>query len=145
MSDEPESIPQEGTRMIKTTRPKIIVLVALMALTVAACGGGSGDTTTSAGSAGGDAVHGLEIYRSTCIACHGEGGVGVEGLGKPWVGSEFIISSTDAELLAFIQVGRPSDHPDNTTGVAMPPRGGNSSLTDADLMDVIAYVRTLNP
>ena len=131
--------------MRRRNRRTIFLLLAALSLAAAACGGGSGDTTTSAGNAGGDAVHGLEIYRTSCIACHGEGGVGIEGLGKPWIGSEFIISSTDAELLAFIQVGRPSDDPDNTTGVAMPPRGGNSSLTDADLMDVIAYMRTLNP
>lgn len=30
-----------------------------------------------------------------------------------------------------------------TTGVVMPPLGGNPALTDADLIDVIAYVRTL--
>jgi mono/diheme cytochrome c family protein len=131
--------------MRRRNRQTITPIVAALAFAVAACGGGSGDTTTSAGTAGSDAVRGLEIYRTSCIACHGEAGLGVEGLGKPWVGSDFIISSTDAELLAFIQEGRPSDDPDNTTGVAMPPRGGNSSLTDSDLMDVIAYMRTLNP
>ena len=131
--------------MRRRNRQTFNLLLAALAVAGAACGGGSGETTTSARTAGGDAVHGLEVYRTMCIACHGEGGMGIEGLGKPWVGSEFIISSTDAELLAFIIEGRPSDDPDNTTGVAMPPRGGNSSLTDADLMDVIAYMRTLNP
>jgi disulfide bond formation protein DsbB len=123
---------------------KIIVLTAALALAVVACGGGDGaeDTTTVAG--GGDPLHGLELYRGTCIVCHGEGGVGIEGLGKPWVGSDFINSRTDTEMLAFLQVGRPADHPDNTTGVAMLPRGGNPNLTDSDLLDLIAYMRTLN-
>lgn len=31
----------------------------------------------------------------------------------------------------------------NTTGVAMPPKCGNPSLTDQDLADVVAYLRTL--
>jgi disulfide bond formation protein DsbB len=78
-----------------------------------------------------------------CIACHGPGGVGVEGLGKPFTTSEFVRSQTDAELLAFVKVGRPIGHPDNTTGVDMPPKGGNPALTDEDLLDIIAYIRTL--
>ncbi len=126
-------------------RKTIIVLIAALALAVAACGGGGGDETTTTGaSAAGDPVHGLELYRGTCIVCHGEGGIGIEGLGKPWVGSDFINARTDAEMLAFLIEGRPADHPDNTTGIAMLPRGGNPNLTDDDLMDLIAYMRTLN-
>lgn len=126
-------------------RKTVIVFVAALALAAAACGGGGGaETTTTPGSAAGDPVRGLELYRGTCIVCHGEGGIGIEGLGKPWVGSDFIDSLTDAEMLAFLIEGRPADHPDNTTGIAMLPRGGNSSLTDDDLMDLIAYMRTLS-
>lgn len=103
------------------------------------------DTTiaTSPGE-GGDGVNGEALYNAGCIACHGPNGEGIEGLGKPWAGSEFINGSSDEELLAFLQVGRPVDDPANTTGIAMLPRGGNPALTDADLMDLIAYMRVLN-
>ena len=67
-----------------------------------------------------------------------------KGLGKPFTTSDFVTSKSDAELLAFIKVGRPVGDPDNTTGIDMPPKGGNPALTDAQLMDVIAYIRTLH-
>lgn len=122
----------------------MIVMVMVLGIIVTACGGGGDAGTTATTGFGGDAVRGLERYRGTCMACHGEGGIGIEGLGKPWVGSDFINSRTDQEMYDFLLVGRPADHPDNTTGVAMLPKGGNPSLTDQDLYDLIAYMRTLN-
>ena len=68
----------------------------------------------------------------------------MEGLGKPWVDSAFIDGLNDDEMLQFLIEGRTSDHPENTTGIAMMPRGGNMNLTDADLLDVIVYMRSLN-
>ena len=127
-------------------RRTAIGLIAVLALVLAACSEATseGATATTVGEgveAGfGDAANGESLYNGSCIACHGAEGVGVEGLGKPWVGSEFINSSTDDELVA-----RPADDPANTTGIAMMPRGGNPSLTDQDLRDLVAYMRTLNP
>jgi len=46
-------------------------------------------------------------------------------------------------LILFIAVGRSTTDPDNVTGIAMPPKGGNSSLTDQDLADIVDYLRTL--
>jgi disulfide bond formation protein DsbB len=57
--------------------------------------------------------------------------------------SDFVATRTDAELVAFIKSGRSVDDPLNTTGVAMPPKGGNPALTDADLADIVAYIRSL--
>ena len=57
--------------------------------------------------------------------------------------SEFITSQSDAELVAFIKAGRLPADPLNTTGIAMPPSGGNPSLTDDDLANIVAYIRTL--
>ena len=123
--------------MRKTAAALIVLILALVA-----CGDDGATVTTIDGA--GDPVRGLELYETSCMACHGVGGLGVEGLGMPWVGSDFINTNSDAELLAFLQVGRAADDPLNTTGVAMLPRGGNPTLTDADLMDLIAYMRTLN-
>ena len=127
---------------------KSLALLIALVLALSACGGGeeSSDTTAASGStlAAGDPVAGEELYAGTCMVCHGQAGECVEGHGKPWVGSEFINARTDAEMLAFLIEGRPADHPDNTTGIAMMPRGGNPSLTDEDLRDLVAYMRTLN-
>jgi disulfide bond formation protein DsbB len=46
-------------------------------------------------------------------------------------------------LILFVTKGRDPSDPLSTTGVQMPPRGGNPALTDQDLADIVAYVRTL--
>lgn len=87
---------------------------------------------------------GESIFQASCAACHGFNARGISGLGLTMVGSEFINGLTDDELHDFLLVGRPMTDPANSTGVAMPARGGNPSLTDEDLYNVIAYIRSLN-
>jgi len=87
---------------------------------------------------------GQRIYSSLCFACHGQGGIGVTGLGKPLVNSEFVDSLADDELVQFLIVGRQPTDPLNTTGQLMPARGGNPALTDEDLYHTVAYIRSLN-
>jgi len=96
------------------------------------------------GSLHGDPEAGKAQFDTVCIACHGPGGVGIEGLGKPFTTSEFLLTVSDKELLTFIKTGRPISDPANTTGVDMPPKGGNPALTDEQLTDIIAYIRTLH-
>jgi disulfide bond formation protein DsbB len=33
--------------------------------------------------------------------------------------------------------------PLNTTGIAMPPKGGNPALTDGQIVDIVAYLRSI--
>lgn len=99
--------------------------------------------------AGGDAelaefiAHGTTLFASTCAACHGKDAKGMQGLGKDLVNSEFCKKLDDDGLLAFVKRGRDPSDPLNTTKVGMPPKGGNPALSDDDLLDVIAYVRSL--
>jgi len=128
------------------------------ALAIAGCGGGSVPADGGAGAAGpaptaaddnaaavvaADAAAGGELFAASCAACHGPQGEGVSGLGKDMTASEFIAAQSDAELLAFIKVGRGTDDPLNTTGVAMPPKGGNPAITDAQLADIVAFIRSI--
>lgn len=92
----------------------------------------------------GDAAKGKELFATTCAACHGPEGKGVQGLGKDMTTSTFIAEKNDADLLAFVKVGRAPTDPLNTTGVLMPPKGGNPALTDEQLMDIIAFVREIH-
>jgi disulfide bond formation protein DsbB len=92
----------------------------------------------------GDAAKGKEMFATTCAACHGPEGKGVPGLGKDMTTSTFIAEKTDGELLEFVKVGRAPTDPLNTTGVLMPPRGGNPALTDEQLLDIIAFVREIH-
>lgn len=87
---------------------------------------------------------GEQVFQTTCSACHGFNAKGIPGLGKDLVDSPFVDSQSDDQLLAFIIKGRPVGDPANTTGVAMPPRGGNASLTDDKLMDVVQYIRSIH-
>jgi len=104
---------------------------------------GGGATTTMAPGGDDPVARGKKIFRGTCVACHASDAKGLPGLGKNLHDNEFVQSTTDDELVAFIETGRPADDPQNTTGVAMPPKGGNPALTESDLRDVVAFLRTL--
>jgi disulfide bond formation protein DsbB len=130
----------------------IFLFAALIILPIVLLGCGGGDDSEPADTTAGDAVSGAssgdsaggeELFQLTCSPCHGPEGKGIEGLGKDFTTSEFVKGSSNSELLAFVKEGRPFDHPDNTTGVEMPPSGGNPNLTDGQLTDIIAFVRTL--
>ncbi len=121
-----------------------IFLLGLAVLLVAACGGGGGAAAQPTPAPAGDAAIGQEVFATTCAACHGPKGEGVQGLGKDMTVSQFIADQTDAQLLEFIKKGRDTSDPLNTTGVAMPPKGGNPALTDEQLVDIIAYIRSIH-
>ena len=87
---------------------------------------------------------GENSFQTTCAACHSFNGMGIPGLGKPLVRSQFVNSQTDDQLLSFLQVGRAVTDPLNTTGVLMPARGGNPNFTDDKLVEIITYIRSLN-
>jgi disulfide bond formation protein DsbB len=126
------------TRNPSTRRPFPIALSLLAAASLAACGGGGRSTATPEQIAAGE-----KVFMSTCATCHGKDANGLPKLGKGLRLNEFVRANDDAAMLAFVQRGRPAADPLNTTGVDMPPRGGNPALTDTDLQAVIAYVRTL--
>jgi disulfide bond formation protein DsbB len=141
--------------MTKRTFYLITLVYLTLIFSLVACGGGEDPGGPDQGEAGGvaqaeeaeaptgDAVAGREKFASTCSACHGPTGEGVPGLGKDMTASEFIAGKSDKELVEFIKVGRDPSNPLNTTGVAMPPKGGNPAFDEDDLFDVVSYIRTL--
>lgn len=84
---------------------------------------------------------GGQLYRESCAACHGIDAKGVANLGNQLAGSDYVNGKTDAELLAVIRDGRDLGHPENTTGLVMPPSGGRPDLSDQDLLSIIAFIR----
>ena len=50
---------------------------------------------------------------------------------------------SDEELVEFLKEGRSAGDPLNETGVDMPPKGGDLSMTDQQLAEIVAYLRTL--
>lgn len=83
------------------------------------------------------APSGKEIYEATCIACHGADGKGalpgVPDLSSP----SGPMKSGDELLLKRTRDGYQSPG----SPMAMPPKGGNPSLTDEDLKAVLIYIR----
>lgn len=114
-------------------------LVALAASTVlgTACGGGGSSSALE------QAAQGLVQFRRTCAVCHGQNAEGMPRLGKNLHNNTFIGNQSDEALVEFLEVGRPATHPDNERGVDMPPKGGNPSLTDEDLRQIVAYLRSI--
>lgn len=145
--------------MLHTTnlaaRNTLMAALLTLGFTLAACGAQeeapSGDTPAGeakapveqAAAPEGDAARGDEIF-TVCAGCHGPEAKGIEGLGKDLHANEFIAGLSDDEAVAFLKVGRPASHELNTTGVDMPPKGGNPAFSDQDLYDLVAHIRTLD-
>lgn len=80
---------------------------------------------------------GQEIYARACIACHGAEGEGALPGVPPLTGAEGPLHRQDAVLMdrmmnGFQSAGSP---------MAMPPKGGDPSLTETDLRAVLNYMR----
>ena len=121
------------------------MLIGILSVSLAACGGGgAAPATDTPAAAAGDAANGQVLFTSTCSACHGPAGTGIAGLGKDLTTSTFAAEKTDVELIEFIRTGRPASDPLNTTGIDMPPRGGNPALTDDDLADIVSFLRSIH-
>lgn len=147
---------KSGKQMTK--RMTIVSLLMLLVLLLAACGGRKSEAASpapdqaaapaaeeQAAAVQGDPAKGEQLFQTGCNACHGPDATGVQGLGKSLHAgeSEFVSTQSDDELVEFIKKGRQPGEPGNTTGVAMPPKGGNPALSDEDIYHIVAWLRTL--
>lgn len=78
---------------------------------------------------------GKEIFDTTCVACHGKDGKGVLP-GAPNLRK--VMAKSDEELIRNTLSGYQSPG----SPLAMPAKGGNPSLTEADVRAVIQYMRS---
>ncbi len=119
--------------------PIILVLIALLAAACETPPEAPPEPTYS------DEViaEGQSLYSQTCSACHGPDAKGVPNLGKDLTTSQFLAERSDEEMHAFVLEGRPSGDPLNSTGIDMPPRGGNPALTDDGIFAIVAYLRSI--
>ena len=123
---------------MKTTHFVIATLFFILALGLAACGSGTSNAAAPSTALAGDPAAGEKIFASACAACHGMKGQGVPGLSQDMTQSQLIVSTTDQELAEFIKVGGvPGEAP------VMLPKGGLPTLTDQNLVDIVAYIRSL--
>ena len=86
-----------------------------------------------------DTATGKAVYSQTCVACHGANGKGAIPGVADLTDKNGSLSKTDAELIKNITEGFQSPG----SFMAMPPKGGNPGLTEADIAAVLAYVRSV--
>lgn len=133
-------------RGAKPARPASLLFgLVVLAVVAVGCDGGSAELPTRApgGEAPSGVARGEELASQSCSACHGQDFRGVSGLGVSFYDNTYIQDHTDDEVVVFIKQGRASDAPDNQSGIAMPPYGGNTRLTDDEVADIVAFLRTL--
>jgi disulfide bond formation protein DsbB/mono/diheme cytochrome c family protein len=92
----------------------------------------------------GDFAHGAALYQEACATCHGLEGQGAPGLGNDLTDSTLVRESPPGETLQVVREGIDANDPANETGVAMPPSGGRPDLADDEILEIIAYLRSLN-
>lgn len=81
---------------------------------------------------------GKAIYLKTCYVCHGDDGSGnmpgVSDLSK----NTRLFIEPEITLIARIKNGIPG-----SSGVSMPPKGGNPDLSDEQLKSVLHYIKQM--
>lgn len=112
-------------------------------LLAAACAGV--DVEEAARPGPGDALAGERLFATACATCHGFDAEGFPGLGKALRENLSIRDNSEDQLVQFLQEGRGAEDLLNSTGVEMPPRGGDPALNDQDLRDIAAFLRSINP
>lgn len=80
---------------------------------------------------------GSDIYNRSCIACHGGDGKGTVPGAPDFNNTTGPLSQSDEVLFQHIRDGFKSPG----SVMAMPPRGGDSSLTDGDIQAALDHLR----
>lgn len=86
---------------------------------------------------------GEENYLATCSVCHGADGSAMKEAGKDLPSSALVKVLDDPQLIAFIRRGVDASAASNAFKTAMPPSGGNPLLTDAQMQDIVTFLRKL--
>ena len=114
-----------------------VVLALLIGILSVGFAGGVGLKDLTSAGKGGDSVSGREIYVNTCIRCHGIDGTGVQSVrlvpAPADLSSPAVQNRLDGTLFKRIHDGKP-----NTAMGAW-----KHALSDEEIWDVLAYVRTL--
>ncbi|NIB39731.1 c-type cytochrome [Pseudomaricurvus alkylphenolicus] len=84
-----------------------------------------------------DKLLGKGIYENNCMACHSADGRGGLPSVPDFTRKNGRLTKKDSELLSNIINGYQS----SGSLMAMPPRGGNSQLSDADLNAALKYIK----
>jgi mono/diheme cytochrome c family protein len=131
----------KGLKLSALLALAVPALIALTAITTLADSSPSPSPSGSPAALPGDPARGATLFGQNCATCHGanlEGGIGavlnpIDKLGG-------VANPLDPSILiGIITNGRTSQSGDPKQA-PMPPKGGNSSLTDQDIKDLASYI-----
>ena len=88
-----------------------------------------------------DPENGRSLFGQTCTSCHGANAQGLPHQGVDLRTSKFIADLDDAQLVKFLKTGRQPKDPRSQRGLIMPALGGNPSLVEIELKDIVAFLR----
>jgi mono/diheme cytochrome c family protein len=88
-------------------------------------------------------TRGRKLYKESCTICHGANGQGLPHQGADLRLSKFVAGESDNALVNFLRKGREANDPKSVQGLVMPPRGGNPSLDDTALSDIVLFLRQM--
>jgi cytochrome c5 len=88
-------------------------------------------------------TRGKKLYKESCTICHGANGQGLPHQGADLRLSKFVAGESDNALVSFLRKGREANDPKTVQGLVMPPRGGNPSLDDTALSDIVLFLRQM--
>ncbi len=114
---------QSGSNWKEPSAPAVAAPVAVAAAPA---------PVAAAPATGGDAAKGKSVYESSCAACHLAGVAGAPKTGDKAAWAPRLKNGQEALYAAVIK-GKG----------AMPPKGGNASLTDADIKAAVDYLTGL--
>ncbi|WP_139322875.1 c-type cytochrome [Deinococcus marmoris] len=101
--------------------------------------GGTADAAPTPNAAEGDAAAGTTIFASNCAGCHGAGGGG--GIGANLLTSDGPKGWTLAQFTTTLREGK---IPTGRELSAVMPRFADAQLSDTQIADVLAHIKTLN-
>ena len=113
-------------------------LIAFTALTTLA---DSSPSPSGSGALPGDPARGATLYAQNCATCHGtslEGGIGA--VLNPMDKLPGVSNPLDPNFLIDIITNGRTPQAGDPRSIAMPPKGGNTALTDQDIKDLAAYI-----
>jgi mono/diheme cytochrome c family protein len=113
-------------------------LIAFTALTTLA---DSSPSPSGSGVLPGDPARGATLYAQNCATCHGtslEGGIGA--VLNPMDKLPGVSNPLDPNFLIDIITNGRTPQAGDPRSIAMPPKGGNTALTDQDVKDLAAYI-----
>jgi mono/diheme cytochrome c family protein len=132
----------KGFKLSALVALAVPVLVALTAITTLADSSPSPSPSgTAAAALPGDPAKGATLYGQNCATCHGaslEGGIGA--VLNPIDKLPGVSNVLDPTFLITIITNGRTPQPGDPKQIAMPPKGGNTALTDQDIKDLAAYI-----